>query len=112
MSKTTKLTLGVALALALTACSSPTIRISGEPPSDIDRAKGRPISASSCGFQLIQLVPLATNERQEKAYEDLKKQAGSDYIGDVVATEEWYYGVIGSLYCTKLEAKAYPKRAS
>jgi hypothetical protein len=112
MSTMTKSTLGVALALALAACSSPTVRMSAEPPSDIDRTKGRPVSASACGFQLLQLVPVGTNGRQQDAYDALKTQAGSDYIGDVVMTEEWYYGVIGSVYCTKLDAKAYPKRAS
>jgi hypothetical protein len=112
MSNLTKLTCGIALSIGLAACSSPTIRMSTEPPSDIDRTNGRPISASACGFQLIQLIPIATNGRQQEAYEALKTQAGSDYIGDVVQTEEWYYGVIGSAYCTKLDAKAYPKRAS
>ena len=112
MSNMTKLTCGIALSIGLAACSSPTIRMSTEPPSEIDRTKGRPISASACGFQLIQLIPIATNGRQQEAYEALKTQAGSDYIGDVVQTEEWYYGVIGSAFCTKLDAKAYPKRAS
>ncbi len=101
-----------ALFLLLTACSSPLVRMSTEPPSDIDRTKGRPISASACGFQLIQLIPIGTNGRQQKAYDSLKEQAGPDFIGDVVLTEEWYYGVIGSVYCTKLDAKAYPKRVS
>jgi hypothetical protein len=112
MSNMTKLIFAVALAIGFAACSSPTIRMSAEPPSDIDRTKGRPVSASACGFQLAQLIPLGTNGRQEDAYEELKTQAGGDYIGDVVLTEEWYYGMIGSLYCTKLDAKAYPKRAS
>jgi hypothetical protein len=85
--------------------------MSGEPPSDIDRTMGKPISASACGYQLAQLIPLGTNGRKQRAYNSLEEQAGSDFIGDVVVTEEWYYGVIGSVYCSKLEAKAYPKRA-
>jgi len=100
-----------ALIIVLTACTSPMIRMSNEPPSDIDRTKGRPISASACGYQLIQLIPIGTNDRQQKAYDSLKAQAGPDFIGDVVETEKWTYGVIGSVYCTELEAKAYPKRA-
>jgi hypothetical protein len=99
-------------AIGLAACSSPTIRISSTPPPDIDRSGGRPISASACGYQLFQLIPISTNSRQITAYERLKQQAASDYVGDVVQTEKWYYGLVGSVYCTEFTAKAYPRRAS
>jgi hypothetical protein len=85
------------------------VRMSSEPPKNIDRTKGRPISASACGYQLIQLIPISTNNRQQRAYDSLKAQAGPDFIGDVIETEKWYYGLIGSVYCTELEAKSYPK---
>jgi len=107
-----KSTSTIVLAIGLAACSSPTLRISSAPPPDIDRSAGRPIASSACGFQLIQLIPIATNSRQIKAYESLKRQAGNDYIGDVVQTEKWYYGVVGSVYCTEFTAKAYPKHTS
>jgi|WetSurMetagenome_2_1015567.scaffolds.fasta_scaffold1308323_1 hypothetical protein len=112
MSIRTRLTLGVGLAICLAACTSPLLRISGEAPPDIDRSQGRPISASACGFQLIQLIPISTNGRQVAAYEALKSQAEGAFIGDVVVTEKWYYAVIGSVYCTQYDAKAYPRRAS
>jgi hypothetical protein len=111
MRKASKLLFMIALMIDLVACSSPLVRMSEEPPPDIDRTKGRPISAKSCGFQLIQLIPIGTNGRQQEAYDLLKIQAGPDFIGDVISTEKWYYGVIGSVYCTKLDAKAYPQRA-
>jgi hypothetical protein len=110
MRKISKSVFAFALIIVLSACSSPMVRMSAEPPSDIDRTKGRPISASACGFQLAQLIPIGTNGRQQKAYDSLKTQAGRDFIGDVVETEKWYYGVIGSVYCTQLDAKSYPKR--
>ena len=88
------------------------VRMSAEPPSDIDRTRDRPVSARACGIQLIQLTPISTNGRQPEAYDSLKAQAGSDFFGVVVETEKWYYGVIGSVYCTKLDAKAYTRRAS
>lgn len=112
MSNLRELTIGVALAMCLVACSSPMIRMSGEPTPDIDRTQGRPVSASACGLQLAQLIPISTNGRQQAAYEALKAQASGDFIGDVVVTEKWYYAVIGSVYCTQLDAKVYPKRAS
>lgn len=96
----------------LAACSSPTVRMGDEPPADIDRAAGRPISASACGYQLVGLIPIASNSRQQRAYDSLQQQAGGDFVGDVVLTEEWYYGVVGTVYCTQLDAKAYPKRSS
>ena len=110
MRKISKSIFTFALIIVLAACSSPMVRMSAEPPSDIDRTKGRPISASACGFQLIQLIPIGTNGRQQKAYDSLTAQAGPDFIGDVVETEKWYYGVIGSVYCTELEAKSYSNR--
>lgn len=112
MSNLRELTFGIAFATCLAACSSPMVRMSGEPPPDIDRTLGRPVSASACGFQLIQLVPISTNGRQQAAYEALKAQASGGFIGDVVVTEKWYYAIIGSVYCTQLDAKVYPKRAS
>jgi hypothetical protein len=36
-------------------------------------------------------------------------QAGGDFISDVKVQESWTYGFIGTLYCTRLEAMAYPK---
>lgn len=97
------------LAAFASGCTTPEVRLSVEPPKDIDRNKGREISARACGFQLFQLVPIATNERQTNAYEEMKRLAGDDYIGSVSVTEDWYYGVIGSVYCTTFKAKAYPR---
>jgi hypothetical protein len=104
--------IGSGLVMGLAACTGQSVVLSDAPPEDIDRTRGQQISASSCGFQLVQLIPMGTNGRHEKAHERLKAQAGGNYIGDVQVTEKWYYGVIGSVYCTELNAKAYPKRAS
>jgi hypothetical protein len=56
--------LAIGLALGLGGCASPAVKLSSEPPADIDRAHGRPITASECGYQLIQLIPIGTNGRQ------------------------------------------------
>jgi hypothetical protein len=102
----------VCLGALLGACSSPLVRLGEPPPANIDRTAGRPVSASSCGFQLLQLIPLNTNRRADKALQKVRAQAGADYVGDVQVTEKWYYGVIGSVYCTQLDAQAYPTRSS
>lgn len=100
------------LSLALGACSSPIVRLGEPPPADLDRTAGRPVSASSCGFQLLQLIPLNTNRRADKALRKVQAKAGGDYVGDLQVTEKWYYGVIGSVYCTEIDARIYPMRSS
>lgn len=100
--------IALSIAGAVAGCVGPQIKLSTEPPGNIDRAKGRDISARACGFQLFQLIPLNTNERHENAYDELRSKAGIDHIGAVSVTEEWYYGFIGSVYCTTFNAKAYP----
>jgi hypothetical protein len=38
----------------------------------------------------------------------LRAQAGSDFISDIKIKESWTYGLVGTVYTTRLEAKAYP----
>lgn len=104
--------LGISLVVALPGCSGPITSLGSVPPADVDREARRPVAASACGFQLLQLLPFNTNGRHERAYAQLKSQAGNDFLGDVRVTEQWYYGVVGSVYCTKLEANAYSRKSS
>ena len=76
--------------------------------SKVDFSKGREISASSGGFQLLLFIPIGVNDRQESAYEKLKEKAGQDYIADIEVKESWTYAVVGTVYKTKIKAKAYP----
>jgi len=66
----------------------------------------RPISAEACGFQLLLLIPINTNDRMATAYRSLVAQAGSDYITDVQIQERWGYWLVGTSYCTTLKARA------
>jgi len=83
------------------------VRYPAPPDATVDRTTSREITASACGFQLVQLLPLGTADRQERAYRELVEKAKGDYVGDIEMTEDWYYGVIGSVYCTAYKAKAY-----
>lgn len=74
----------------------------------IDFTKGREIHAEAGGFQLLLFIPINTNDRQERAYQNLRYQAGSDFISDIKIQESWTYGLVGTVYTTRLEAKAYP----
>lgn len=102
------------LALALlTACSGAPTRLgstTAEPARDVDFSKGRAIEAEACGFQLLLFIPIAINGRMANANTDLVAAAHGDYISDVKITESWKYAFVGTLYCTKLSATAYPKK--
>jgi hypothetical protein len=96
-------------AVFLSACNSTPINLGPELDVKYEAAPSRQISAEACGFQLLLLIPIASNSRQEKAYQMLKAQAGGDYIADIKITERWTYALVGTVYCTTLEATAYPK---
>lgn len=106
---------GLAIAcLLLVACSGMPMRTgSANQPVDttsIDFSKGRTISASASGFQLLLLIPISINNRHERAFRTLLGQAGGDYVTDVRINESWTYALVGTVYKTTLEATAYPQR--
>lgn len=76
----------------------------------IDFEKGRDLSASASGFQLLLFIPININDRHERAFQQLRGQAGSDYITDIKIQESWIWGLVGTAYKTTIMAKAYPKK--
>lgn len=96
---------GVAL---LSACTGVPVQLGPAIAVKYDATKPRQVSAEACGFQLLLLIPIATNARAERAYAALKAQAGEDYIADLKVTERWTYAFVGTIYCTAMEATAYP----
>lgn len=72
--------------------------------------KGREITASDSGFQLLLLIPLGVNSRHENAYNELLEKANGDYITDVKIKESWSYAFVGTVYTTTITATAYPKK--
>jgi hypothetical protein len=74
-------------------------------------SKGRHISSEACGFQLLFLIPIMTNGREARAYDQLYVQAQGGYITDVHVEESWFYGFVGTGYCTKLTAMTYPSQS-
>lgn len=89
-------------------CSGVPVKIDSVPKQPIDTTKGRVITAQACGFQLLLLIPIMINERQSRAYQELLNAAGREHITDVKIKESWTYAFIGTVYCTELEATAYP----
>lgn len=100
----------------LAGCTGMQIRISDQNKSikvtDVDFSKGRTVSGSASGFQLLLLIPININDRHERALQMLRDAAGDDYITDVKIQESWAYAFIGTIYTTNIQAKAYPVKRS
>lgn len=106
--------MGMLLAGLLLGCSGDPIRIPNTTDQPFDKAKGRKISAWAAGINaFIPPFPYPNSwltSRQARAYEALLKQAGGDYVTDVIVTERWnWVAFLGTIAKTKIEATAYPK---
>jgi len=104
-----KMAMIAGLCIVLASCASTPVSFKSIADLRYDTTKGRVVSGSACGFQLFLLIPIMTNNRAELAYMSLMHQAGSDYVTDVKVRESWYYAFLGTVYCTELQATAYPK---
>lgn len=109
----------ILLATLVTGCSGGPVRLGSDIPRGVPLSGGRDISAEACGFQLLYLFPLWvnnnylpvwSNDRHRRAYVALTAQAGRDLITDVAVREKWDWGLVGTLYCTELKAKAVQAR--
>ena len=98
----------LALLIINIGCSGVPVKIDSFPRQSIDTTKGRVITAQACGVQLLLWIPIMINERQSRAYQELLKAAGRERITDVKIKESWTYALVGTVYCTELEATAYP----
>ena len=74
----------------------------------VDFSRGRDISATASGFQLLLFIPININDRHQRAYQLLSAQAGDNYLTNIRITESWTYGLVGTAYTTKLEGTVYP----
>lgn len=106
MSKSIKLIVAALVAVFVAGCSGVPVALGSRAAGPVPTGEARTIAAESCGFQLLLFIPIAINGRQERAYQDLEQQAAGDFITDVEIQERWQYGFVGTLYCTKLQAKA------
>lgn len=73
-------------------------------PDKDERIISFPIYAESCGFQLFFFIPINVNGRQASALSKLTVQAYGGTISDLKITESWFYGLVGTGYCTKFSA--------
>jgi len=101
--------LAVLAGLVLAACISDPVRFPEVKQSAVDGMRGRPIRASACGFQLLLFIPISINERFETAFSRLKDRARGGIISDISVREKWFYGFVGTGYCTELVATAWDR---
>jgi len=99
----------VAAIFSMSGCSGVPVHIPNVPDQAVDWSRGRHIVAGARGFQLLLLIPIMTNSRHERAYQELLKEANGDFITDIKIQEFWWYAYIGTIYSTKMEATAYPR---
>lgn len=99
-------TIALTLAMLLAGCAGTPVNLGPHPYAPPLAGQARDLEAKACGFQLLLLIPIAINSRQERAYRQVLAQAGGDYVTDVQWKDEWFYGLVGTSYCTTLRAKA------
>jgi hypothetical protein len=97
------------LCFIVAGCMGAPVTFKSELNPNYDTDKGRRITAGSCGFQLLLLIPIRINGRLEDAYQSLMEKGGHDFVANIHVKESWYYAYVGTLYCTNLEATAYPR---
>jgi hypothetical protein len=105
---------GVLLAffIVFAGCAGVPVNFNSMPEQPHDATKGRTITASACGFQLLLVIPISINDRAKRAYSELVGASGGDYMTDIKVNETWTYAFVGTVYCTEMQAMAYPKIAA
>jgi hypothetical protein len=100
----------VLLALTAFGCAGTKVNFADVSLDRLDLTRGRNISASASGFQLLLFIPIGVNGRQAEAYARLQQAAGTDRITDIKVQESWTYAFVGTVYRTTMTATAYPEK--
>ena len=61
-------------------------------------------------MQLFGLIPIAVNDRAQRAHDEALQTSGGSGLTDVKVTERWYYASIGDVFCTDVEGVVYTVR--
>jgi hypothetical protein len=111
----TRRLLPMAMAATLAACQGVPVNMAGTTVTDraqFDPYAGQRISAEASGLQLLLFIPISVNDRQQRAFEQLRRAAGDRVLGDVTVTESWQWAFVGTVYTTRIDAIAYPRKAA
>ena len=100
----------VMLALFASGCVSTSVVIDADDLSAADTSgKSEVVEGRGCGYQLFALIPLGTNGRQWRAYQELRTNARGKVLTDIQIEEYWRYAFVGNTYCTRMKAVAFPR---
>ncbi|WP_241555988.1 hypothetical protein [Leptospira yasudae] len=61
-----------------------------------------PVYAKECGFVLLLVIPIGINDRFVRAYAKISAQAKDGFLSEITLQESWFYGLIGTGYCTTM----------
>lgn len=61
-----------------------------------------PVYAKECGFVLLLVIPIGINDRFVRAYAKLSAQAKDGFLSEITLQESWFYGLLGTGYCTTM----------
>lgn len=98
------------LALAGVGCTGVRVEFENAPVERLDLARGRKVMGKASSLSLFEIIPIGVNDRQLRAYENLKADAGCDYVTDIRIKDSWTYVWIGLKYGTVMTGTAYPEK--
>lgn len=109
MSRLLRLTLALTLLVA-TACASDVVMVAAKPPAHYEKL-GRTMG-EACGVLLFystvySIIPIQLTSRIDRAYaEAVTRQPGTTGLINAELSGSWFWWVLGTTYCTHLEADA------
>ena len=98
----------IALLAVSAACTSGPIPIDLLDTKPEKPANGKTwwITDEACGYQLLDFIPIQTNDTMSRALRNVQYQARGQYIESVQIEQSWIYGLIGTVLCTRVSATA------
>jgi hypothetical protein len=108
----TFLTAIIILASIGSGCTGNKVQFADAPIDKLDLSRGHKVTGRASGLQLFGFIPIGVNERQIRAYERLKEDAGEDLVTNIKIQDVWKWVFIGMKYNTMMTATAYPVKNS
>lgn len=94
----------IVAAACFLGCSGPPVNVSPVPPTSYSEIG--PASGEACGMIVLGLLPIAVNDRVERAYAQALALAEATSLTDTTLTESWYFAIIGQVVCSRVAGLA------
>lgn len=106
ISKTLRMVVMALATVMLGACEGVPIKLGSDAGPVLAGANAIQLEAKSCGFQLLLFIPINVNTRHAHAWQALQAKAHGKALTDIKLKDEWFWGGVGTIYCTTLAATA------